>query len=69
MYLKGWIGDSRLSAQANSFTFCHRSDRNRVIVQFGTRRGRFTDKGTPGAILGRKAKAFEICDLRFAICD
>ncbi len=52
----------RLSAQATRFTFCHRSDRNRVIVQFRTRRGRFTDKGTPGVILGRKAKAFEICD-------
>ena len=32
-------------------------------------RGRFTDKGTPGVILGRKAKAFEILDFRLPILD
>jgi hypothetical protein len=28
-------------------------------------RDRFTDKGTPGAILGRKAMAFAILNFRF----
>ena len=36
-------------------------------MQFATERGRFTDKGTPGVILGRKAKA--LFDLLFVICD
>jgi hypothetical protein len=30
---------------------------------------RFTDKGTPEVILGRKAKAFEILDFRLPILD
>ncbi len=45
------------SVQATRFIFCHRSDRTAQLSSHD-RRGRFTDKGTPGVILGRKAKAF-----------
>jgi hypothetical protein len=34
-----------------------------------SRRGRFTDKGTPEVIPGRKAKAFAILDFRLPILD
>jgi hypothetical protein len=37
-------------------------------IPTGTLR-RFTDKGTPGVILGRKAKAFTISDFGFSILD
>ena len=34
-----------------------------------SRRGRFTDKGTPEVIPGRKAKAFAISDFGLPILD
>ena len=76
MHLRGWIGSSRRIAPRYS-----RAMREQVVSQSVTdltesaslcrsqQRGRFTDKGTPGVILGRKAKVFAILDFRFAIFD
>jgi len=56
------------TAMASGFPNCNRSRQNPRAAR-KRRRGRFTDKGTPEVIPGRKAKAFAILDFGLPILD